>query len=81
MRRPAIATHLPLVERTFPNGAIATYEPADPDDFARMILRLLDEPEGRERSVDRAAAIVADLSWERDSLPYLALLDRFARDR
>lgn len=81
MRRPAVATRLPLVERTFPDGAIATYEPGDPDDFARTILRLVDEPGARQRSVDQAAAIVADLSWERDTPPYLALLDRLAQGR
>ncbi|MEO8468661.1 MAG: glycosyltransferase family 4 protein [Chloroflexota bacterium] len=81
MRRPAIASRLPLVERTFPNGAVATYEPGNADDLADAILRAVDEPVARSKAVERAAEIVAQLSWERDAPPYLALLERFARGR
>jgi len=35
MRRPVIATRLPLVERTFPAETVAVYEPGDADDLAR----------------------------------------------
>ena len=81
MRRPAIASRLPLVERTFPDGAVATYEPGNAEDLADAILRAVDDPVARTDAVDRAAAIVADLSWERDGPLYLALLERFARGR
>ena len=81
MRRPAIASRLPLVERTFSDGAVATYEPGNAEDLADVILRAVDEPVARTEAVDRAAAIVADLSWERDGPSYLALLERFARGR
>lgn len=81
MRRPTIASRLPLVERTFPDGAVATYEPGNAEALADAILRAVDDPAARTEAVDRAAAIVADLSWERDAPPYLALLERFARGR
>ncbi|MEW5992180.1 MAG: glycosyltransferase family 4 protein [Chloroflexota bacterium] len=81
MRRPAVASRLPLVEATFPVGAIATYAPGDPDDLAGAILRLVDDPAARDASVDAAADLVAAMSWERDARGYLAILDRFARDR
>ncbi len=81
MRRPAIASRLPLVERTFPDGAVATYEPGNAEDLTDAILRAVDDPAARSEAVDRAAAIVAELSWERDAPPYLALLERFARGR
>lgn len=81
MRRPAIASRLPLIERTFPDGAVATYEPGNAEDMADAILRAVDDPAARTEAVDRAAAIVAELSWERDAPPYLALLERFARGR
>ena len=81
MRRPAIASRLPLVERTFSDGAVATYEPGNAEDLADVILRAVDDPVARTDAVDRAAAIVADLSWERDGPSYLALLERFARGR
>ena len=81
MRRPAVATGLPLVEATFPAGAIATYAPGDADDLANRILGLVDEPAAREAAVETAANLVATMSWERDALDYLAVLERFARDR
>ena len=81
MRRPAIASRLPLVEATFPDGAVTTYEPGSAEDLADAILRTVDDPVARTDAVDHAVAIVADLSWERDAPPYLALLERFARGR
>lgn len=81
MRRPAVATHLPLVEGTFPTGTVATYEPGDADDLADQVLRIVDEPEAREAAVAAAADLVAAMSWERDAVAYLALLEGYARDR
>ncbi|MEO8208151.1 MAG: glycosyltransferase, partial [Chloroflexota bacterium] len=80
MRRAAVASRLPLVERAFPGGAVATYEPGDPQDLAATILRLVDDAGRREAAIQAAAAIVAGMSWERDAVDYLALLERFARD-
>ncbi|MES2210116.1 MAG: glycosyltransferase family 4 protein [Chloroflexota bacterium] len=80
MRRAAIASRLPLVERTFAR-AIATYEPGDGDDLAAQVLRLVDEEAARTAAIEAAAAIVADMAWERDATAYLALLERFARGR
>ncbi len=80
MRRAAIASGLPLVERTF-RGVIATYRPGDAEDLAARILHLVDDPAGRAAAIDSAAAIVADMAWERDSVAYLKLLDRFSPGR
>ena len=81
MLRPAVASRLPLVELTFPDGAVATYEPGNAEVLADAILRAVDDPVSRTEAVDRAAEIVGQLSWERDAPPYLALLERFARGR
>ena len=81
MRRPAVATRLPLVERTFPAGTVATYAPGDADDLASQVLRIVDEPDARDSAITASANLVATMSWERDALGYLALLERFARDR
>jgi len=80
MRRPAIASRLPLVEATFPKGSVATYGPGDAGDLAARILQLVDEPAARESAVVAAAELVATMSWERDARDYLALLERYARD-
>ncbi len=81
MRRAAVASRLPLVTHTFPDGAVATYAPGDPDDLAEQVLRLVDDPAARHAAVERAAALVADMAWEHDAVAYLALLDRSIRGR
>jgi glycosyltransferase involved in cell wall biosynthesis len=81
MRRPAVATRLPLVVRTFPPGSVATYAPGDADDLADRILGLVDDPTAREAATVAAADFVQAMSWEHDARDYLALLERFARDR
>jgi glycosyltransferase involved in cell wall biosynthesis len=80
MARPAIATRLPLVERTFGSEAVAVYEPGDAADLAGVILRLVDEPAERERRVAATSALVAELAWERTSRRYLELVERLAAD-
>jgi glycosyltransferase involved in cell wall biosynthesis len=80
MLRPAIATRLPLVERTFGTDTVAIYEPGDADDLARVILRLVDDPAERERRVRATAQLVADLAWERTARDYLTLVERLAVD-
>ena len=80
MRRPAVASRLPLVERTFPAGTLATYAPGDADDLGDRILGLVDEPAARDAATSAATDLVAEMSWERDAADYLALLERFARD-
>jgi glycosyltransferase involved in cell wall biosynthesis len=81
MQRPAIASRLPLVERTFPRGSVAIYEPGDPADLASRILELVEKPAAREAAVTSASALVATMAWEGDQEAYLALIERFARDR
>jgi glycosyltransferase involved in cell wall biosynthesis len=80
MRRPAVASRLPLVERTFPSGTVATYEPGDADALAAAILALVDDGPSREAAVAAAAELVESMAWERDQAAYLALVDGLAGD-
>ncbi|HEX7473334.1 MAG TPA: glycosyltransferase family 4 protein [Candidatus Limnocylindrales bacterium] len=80
MRRPVVATRLPLVERTFGGDKVTTYEPGDPDDLASAILKLVDDPAERDARVARTAARVADLAWEREVGHYLGIVDALAGD-
>ena len=81
MGKPVVATSLPTVELDFPDGAVATYRSGDAEAMAGAILRLVDDPVARERSVARASAIVAELAWENVSRDYVALIERVAEDR
>jgi glycosyltransferase involved in cell wall biosynthesis len=81
MDKPAVASRLPLVERTFEPGTVATYEPGEPTALADAILRIADDPAGREAAVGRTAARIRDLAWEREAERYIALVDRLAEGR
>jgi glycosyltransferase involved in cell wall biosynthesis len=80
MGKPVVASRLPMVERTFPDGAVATYTPADPAAFAGAIIGLIDDPARREDAVERARAVVLATAWERESERYVALVERLARE-
>ena len=81
MGKPVIASRLPLVERTFPPGAIAVYEAGDPADLAAALLRLVDDPVARDAAVALATARIHELSWEHEADRLVALVDRLAADR
>lgn len=80
MGKPVIASRLPMVEHTFPVGTVGTYEPADPDDLARAILRLVDSPVERQAAVAATAERVRELAWEHDAERLAGLVDRLAAD-
>jgi glycosyltransferase involved in cell wall biosynthesis len=80
MLRAVVATRLPLVERAFGEGTVRTYEPGDPEDLARAILGLVDDPAGRAERVARTAARIAELAWEREVGRYVALVEALAPD-
>ena len=76
MAKPVVASRLPLVEQTFPDGSVATYEPGDPGSMAAAIIELTDDALAREAAVARTASIVESAAWERESRGYLALVER-----
>jgi glycosyltransferase involved in cell wall biosynthesis len=78
MGRSVVASRLPMVERVF-GDVVVTYEPGNPDDLARAVLCLVDEPEAREARISRALDRARDLGWEHEARRYLELVDRLAR--
>ena len=76
MGKPVVATRLPLVERTFPAGTVAAYEPGDPSAMAAAIIGLADDPLAREAAVVRTSVIVEQAGWEHESIGYLELVER-----
>ncbi len=80
MRKPVIASRLPMVERTFPPGTVWMYEPGDPASLAVAIEGVLDADD-REARVARTFELVRDLAWEREADRYRAVVDRLAGRR
>jgi glycosyltransferase involved in cell wall biosynthesis len=80
MGKPVVASHLPMVERTFLPGTVRTYEPGDAAALAAAIATIVDDPLAREAAVERTAAIVAGAAWEHEAEGYLALVESLAAD-
>jgi len=74
MGKPVVASRLPMVVATFGDD-VATYEPGDAGDLARTIRDVVRDADARRARVERARARVEGLSWEVESLRYLALVD------
>jgi glycosyltransferase involved in cell wall biosynthesis len=74
MGKPVVASRLPMVVATFADDVV-TYEPGDANDLARAIRNLVGDADPRRARVERARARVQGLSWEVESLRYLALVD------
>jgi glycosyltransferase involved in cell wall biosynthesis len=81
MEKPVVAADLPAARAEFEGDVLAWYEPDDPADLARAILRTLDEPAWRAAAAARAAARARELAWDGEAPRYLALVEELARDR
>ena len=75
MGLPVVASRLPLVERTFPDGTVWTYTPGDARSLADAVVRISDDAPARDEAVTRTASIVADAAWEVESVGYLGLVE------
>ncbi len=80
MGKPVVATRLPMVEATFPAGTVVMYDAGSAESMADGILALVDHAANRETRVAATDTVVRSLSWERESLRYLALVEGLARD-
>ena len=78
MRKPVVASRLPMVEQTFPAGSVRVYEPGDPSSLAAHVLAFVDDAAARDAAIERSFAIVREGSWEREAEQYAALVDRLA---
>jgi glycosyltransferase involved in cell wall biosynthesis len=76
MGKPVVASQLPMIERTFPEGTVGAYRPGDAQAMAAAILAFVDDPIAREAAVARTAEVVAAGSWEHEAVGYLALVER-----
>jgi glycosyltransferase involved in cell wall biosynthesis len=78
MGKPVVAADLPAAREHFDADMLAWYRSGDPGSLADAVLRLLDDPEARERSVARAAVRARELSWDAEAPAYARLVDEVA---
>jgi glycosyltransferase involved in cell wall biosynthesis len=77
MRRPIVATRLPMVDRAF-GDTVLTYVSGDVDGLVAQLLHLMDDPAGRERRVDAAAARANEMSWDIQGKRYREIVESLA---
>jgi glycosyltransferase involved in cell wall biosynthesis len=75
MGKPVVASRLPTVCRYFGEEALFGYEPGDAASLADALRRVVADPAAREQAVAAASARVDELSWERESARYVALVE------
>jgi glycosyltransferase involved in cell wall biosynthesis len=71
MRRPAIISRTLSVERYFDEDSFAWFRADDPDDLARAIVRIYEEPELGERLAEHAALVNEPYRWPHQREAYL----------
>ncbi len=81
MRKPVLASRRPMVESHLGEEAVYYFEPGDAASLAAAVRRVVEDPVWREDAVRRAGERVADLSWERESARYVAIVEAMSRDR
>ncbi len=80
MGKPVVATRLPMVEATFPAGTVVMYDPGSAGSMADGLEALVDDASDRAARVTATATVVREMSWERESVGYLALVEGLASD-
>jgi glycosyltransferase involved in cell wall biosynthesis len=76
MEKPVVASRLPTVERYFAPNTLSVYEPGDPKSLAEMVLKLVDDPDGRRSRVRKTSDRVEELSWTRQATAYKNVVER-----
>jgi glycosyltransferase involved in cell wall biosynthesis len=75
MRRPTLMSRTRSVEAYFDEDCFAWFESDDPEDLARAIRRLHDDPEWGRTLVEQAAQRNEPYRWENQRAHYLRVVD------
>jgi len=75
MGMPVVASRLPGISSYFSDQELRLVTPGDPADLAAGIREVCDSPEEARSRTLRAARCLEDITWERQKLGYLALVD------
>lgn len=79
MRRPAIISRTLSVERYFDEDSFAWFTADDPDDLARAIVRVYEDPELGPRLAEHAAEVNQPYRWSHQRERYLRAIERLLR--
>jgi glycosyltransferase involved in cell wall biosynthesis len=72
---PAIVSRTPAVSRYFDDSMVMFFEPGDPSDLARCIVKLYREPELRRSLARNAKKFLEEHSWEKEKEKLFSVID------
>ncbi len=75
MGKPVVISRLKAIRHYFSDDALAYFEPNDPADLARQMVRLYRDRELRSRLVARATEEYAGIRWDLMKERYLVLIE------
>jgi glycosyltransferase involved in cell wall biosynthesis len=79
MGLPIVASRIKVLEDVFDDSAILFFEPGDVAQFAECIIRLHENPSGRQALVENMdRAFISKYSWDREAHKYFLLIERLA---
>ncbi len=76
MDKPVISSRLKAIRHYFSENAFAFFEPNDPTDLSRQMLRLYREPRFRRQLAAKARHEYAPMRWELMKQSYLSIISR-----
>lgn len=79
MRKPVIASWTEAVMDFFGKDSLAYYESDSPEDMARAIAALMDDPERRAAMTEHAWQRMEPVMWERHKYEYLKIVESMHR--
>ena len=74
LRKPIIISRLQPVARKFDDSCVKFFEPGDPEDLARCILELYQDPQRGRPLAETAHARYEAMSWERGKQDYIKVV-------
>jgi glycosyltransferase involved in cell wall biosynthesis len=78
MDKPVLISRLRAIEHYFSENALAYFEPDNPAEFAKQIVRLYHDGDLRARFASRAKKEYAPIRWEVMKQRYLALMEKIS---
>ena len=76
--KPVISSRLRTIRHYFSEGALAFFEPNQPSELAKQMVRLYRNPELRSQLVEKARQEYSPIRWEIMKERYLAVTKRLA---
>ena len=80
-RRAVIVSRLQAIEESFDKSCVMFFDPGNPDDLARCIIELHDDPKKHEWLAENAYRRYATISWRQSKKIYLQAIAELVRTK